>query len=223
MTNGFRLLVFDWDGTLMDSVAAIVGCMQAAARELGIEPVAEEAVRRTIGLGLADSRQAMGFDGDDALWERLVAGYRRHWAATYHERSVLFPGATETLAALGRRGYLLAVATGKSRRGLDRDLAATGLAGTFHATRTADGGCGKPHPRMLLELLAELGVGGAETLMVGDTTFDLEMAANAGTRAVAVCSGTHPRRELLEHRPLACLAGVGELASWLEAQGGTSR
>lgn len=223
MPNGFRLLVFDWDGTLMDSVASIVGCMQQAALDAGVPPVPEEVIRRTIGLGLRDTQEAMGFGEDPDLWGRLVERYRHHWFGSFRDRLLLFPGAEETVRSLHRQGYLLAVATGKSRRGLDRDLAATGLGGLFHATRTVDESFGKPHPGMLLGLLDELGARGQETLMIGDTTFDLQMATNAGTGAVAVCSGSHPREELLRHRPLACLGSVVELEDWLECRrGGTA-
>lgn len=224
MRNGFRLLVFDWDGTLMDSVATIVGCMQQAARDLQLPPVADEVIRRTIGLGLAESREAMGFAAEPELWGRVVERYRHHWQSGFRDRPILFPGAEPVLRSLHRRGYLLAVATGKSRRGLDRDLAATGLGELFHATRTVDEARSKPHPGMLLGLLDELGSRGEETLMIGDTTFDLQMAANAGTGAVAVCSGSHSRQELLGHRPLACLDSVAELEPWLEGrrQGGAA-
>lgn len=211
----YQLLVFDWDGTLMDSVAAIVACMKRASGELGLEPLCEETVRRTIGLGLEDTKAALGIAGEEELWRQVVERYRHHWFNTYRHRGMLFSGAVDTLEALDRQGYLLAVATGKSRRGLDRDLEATGLTSLFHATRTADESFSKPHPGMLLELFEELGVDGREALMVGDTTFDLEMAGNAGSRAVAVLSGSHRREELERLSPLACLADVTELTEWL--------
>lgn len=220
MRNGFRLLVFDWDGTLMDSVAAIVGCMQQATRDAELSPLPDGVIRRTIGLGLRDAQEAMGFAGEPELWRRLVELYRHHWLRTFRDRPLLFPGAAEALRSFHRQGYLLAVATGKSRRGLERDLAATGLGELFAATRTVDESFGKPHPGMLLGLLDELGARREETLMIGDTTFDLEMAANAGTGAVAVCSGSHPRAELQRQRPLACLESVAELEAWLLGRSG---
>jgi phosphoglycolate phosphatase len=208
-------LVFDWDGTLMDSVAAIVACMQQAAADLDLPPLAEERIRRTLGLGLKDCMVALGLADEEALWERLAERYRHHWFAGYRERPLLFPGAEQALLRLAAEGYLLAVATGKSRRGLDRDLESTGLAALFHATRTADEARSKPHPQMLLDLMGELGAPPGATLMVGDTTFDLEMAAAAGAAAVAVESGGHAREELLRLAPLACLATVVELPPWL--------
>jgi len=119
------------------------------------------------------------------------------------------------LEALSDEGYLLAVATGKSRRGLQHSLEQTALAGTFHATRTVDEACSKPHPQMLLDILDELGVSAGEAVMIGDTTYDLQMAQSAGTAAVAVCSGSHCRDELEQLAPLACLDRVSELREWL--------
>lgn len=212
----FDLLVFDWDGTLMDSVASIVGCIQQAALDLELGEVAEATARRTIGMDLRQAMKALGFTGDEPLWDRLVERYRHHWVTTYRDQHVLFDGAAAMLDALAERGYLLAVATGKSRRGLDRDLASTGLGGRFHATRTSDEACSKPHPQMLFDLNAELGVSPPGALVIGDTTFDLEMAANAGSPAVAVASGSFPAAELLRARPLACLEHVCHLLPWLE-------
>jgi phosphoglycolate phosphatase len=218
--NRFRLLVFDWDGTLMDSIGSIVACAHAAAAELGLPAAPEEALRAAIGLGLADTIERLlpGAAPEEA--QRMMETYRRHWLATYRHRPRLFPGAAEALAELERAGYLLALATGKGRRGLDLDLAATGLAGRFAATRTADQGLAKPHPRMLLELLDELGAGAAESLMIGDSRWDLEMAAAAGVPAVAVATGTWPREELAGYGPLATLGGVAELPAWLRGGGG---
>lgn len=215
----FHLLVFDWDGTLMDSIGSIVECARAAAAELGVAAATEEVMRTTVGLGLADTIERLlpGASADDA--RRLVEAYRRHWIATYRHRSRLFPGAAEMLAGLDDDGFLLAVATGKGRRGLDHDLDATGLAGRFAATRTADDAPSKPHPQMLLDLLEELGARPGETLMVGDSRWDLEMAANAGVPAVAVATGTWPRDKLAGYGPLATLGGVAELPDWLEGEG----
>ncbi len=215
MSAGFRLLVFDWDGTLMDSIGSIVECARAAALELGVEPAAEEVMRSAVGLGLADTIERLlpGAGPDQA--RRMVEAYRRHWVETYRERPRLYPQTAEVLDELGRSGYLLALATGKGRRGLEHDLAATGLAGRFLATRTADDAPSKPHPKMLLDLLDELGAGPAESLMIGDSRWDLEMARNAGVGSVAVATGTWPRHELAGYGPLATLGGVAELPEWL--------
>lgn len=211
----FRLVVFDWDGTLMDSIGSIVECARAAAEELGMAPAPEATLRSAVGLGLADTIERLlpGAGPDEA--RRMVEAYRRHWLSTYRHRPRLFPGTAEVLAELERAGHLLAIATGKGRRGLDLDLAATGLAGRFAATRTGDEAFSKPHPQMLLDLLEELGARPAEALMVGDSRWDLEMAASAGVAAVAVATGTWPREELAGYGPLATLGGVAELPSWL--------
>lgn len=200
----------------MDSVAAIVACMQAAADKLGLEPIPAARIRDTIGLGLHDTLDRLVPEGDDELKARVVEGYRRLWFAGFRDRPAPFPEVGETLEKLTERGHLLAVATGKGRRGLDRDFETTGLGHYFHASRTADEAFPKPHPKMLLDLLDELGARPAETLMIGDTTHDLEMAANAGVPALAVTCGSHGRGELERLSPLDCLPGIAELVRWLE-------
>lgn len=223
MSGAYRLLVFDWDGTLMDSIGSIVECARAAAIELGIEPAPEEVMRSAVGLGLADTIERLlpGAGPDEA--RRMVDAYRRHWVDTYRQRPRLYPRTAEVLDQLAREGYVLALATGKGRRGLDHDLAATGLAGRFAVTRTADEAPSKPHPRMLLDVLEELGAGPAESLMIGDSRWDLEMARNAGVGAVAVATGTWPREELAGWGPLATLGGVAELPEWLGGLGRRAR
>ena len=214
----YRLLVFDWDGTLMDSIGPIVACAHAMMEELGLEPVADEAIRATIGLGLRETMNALHPDHDEALFARMLDSYRDHWHATYRDVPVLFPGVGEALDRLAARGYLLAVATGKSRRGLDHALEQTGLAPLFHATRTVDEAFSKPHPKMLLDILEELGVQAGAAAMIGDTTHDLQMARSAGTAAIAVCNGSQGRSELAAVAPLACLGSVLELPAWLDGR-----
>lgn len=213
--NPFRLLVFDWDGTLMDSIGTIVACTQATIRELELGELPEPTIRGTIGLGLRETIDILSPGCDDALYGRILDSYRRHWASTFREMPLLFAGVDEMLGELAADGYLLAVATGKSRRGLDYALDQTGLGAVFHATRTADEAYSKPHPQMLLDILDELGVLAGETVMIGDTTYDLEMARSARTHAVGVCSGGHGREELERFGPLACLEQVVDLAPWL--------
>jgi phosphoglycolate phosphatase len=213
--RSFQLLVFDWDGTLMDSVATIVECTRATIRELGLGEPAEATIRGTVGLGLRETASALVPGCDDELYGRILACYRRHWVETYRDLSLLFPGVPDMLSDLTAAGYLLAVATGKSRRGLDHALDQTGLRQRFHATRTADEAASKPHPQMLLEILEELGVRPAAAVMVGDSIYDLQMAAGAGTRAVAVLSGAHSREELAAHAPHTLLGNVAELPRWL--------
>jgi phosphoglycolate phosphatase len=213
--NGFRLLVFDWDGTLMDSVATIVACTRAVIRELGLAEPPEETIRGTIGLGLRETVDLLCPGGGESLFGRVVDCYRRHWFATYRDQPLLFPGVEAMLRELAGEGYLLGVATGKGRRGLDYALETCGLQEVFHSTRTADEAYSKPHPQMLLDILYDLGVPPREAVMIGDTTYDLEMARSARTAGLAVLSGSHTREELERLDPLACLPSVLELPAWL--------
>lgn len=151
--------------------------------------------------------------------ERIVERIRHHWIETYRHRITLIEGAREVLEALAeRQDYQLAIATGKSRAGLDHDLAETGLGKLFLATRTADDAASKPHPQMLLDLMDELGATAPRTLMIGDTSFDLEMANNAGCAGLGVLSGSHSRAELDACQPLDVIGSVGALPSWLESR-----
>lgn len=218
MPKRFELIVFDWDGTLLDSAGAIVACIQAAAVDLGMAPPAEERARHVIGLGLSEAlRHALPELGQERHME-LADRYRHHYLARDHELP-LFQGAAELVRSLAADGYLLAVATGKSRKGLDRAFATSGLREYFHASRCADECHSKPHPQMLEELMAELGVSPGLTLMIGDTTHDLEMARNAGVGALGVTYGAHPRDALEGLSPLHCADSTAELADWLRHHG----
>jgi phosphoglycolate phosphatase len=212
-----HLLVFDWDGTLMDSVASIVACTQAVMREMALGEPGEAAIRGTVGLGLRETVDRLVPGCDDQLYGQVLACYRRHWVDTYRDLPLLFSGVVAMLEDLATGGYLLAVATGKSRRGLNHALDQTGLRPLFHATRTADEAASKPDPGMLLDILEELSVRPAAALVIGDSTYDLQMAINAGCPAVAVLSGAHGRAELEAHAPRAVLEHVGELPGWLAA------
>lgn len=214
----YNLVVFDWDGTLMDSEARIVSCLQAAASDLDVAVPSEGASREVIGLGLSEA-MAQLFPAEASLThERLALRYREHFLVLNQSRSQLFPGVRETLAALRAADYFLAVATGKSRRGLDRELEETALGSLFHATRCADETFSKPHPQMLLEVIDELGAAPAATLMVGDTEYDMQMAANAGTAALGVTYGVHAPDRLLAMGALHTLDRIDELAGWLAAE-----
>lgn len=218
MAKRFELIVFDWDGTLLDSAGAIVACIQAAAADVGMPVPAEDRARHVIGLGLGE---ALRYAVPELAVERhaeLADRYRHHYLSRDHELS-LFRGATELVRNLAADGYLLAVATGKSRKGLDRALAVSGLAECFHATRCADECHSKPHPQMLEELMDELGVSPGLTLMIGDTTHDVQMAKNAGVEALAVAYGAHPREILEELSPLHCASSITEMAEWLRRHG----
>ena len=216
MAKHYDLIVFDWDGTLMDSTAVIAGSIQAACRDLGLTVPDDEAARHVIGLGLSQALRHAVPDAPESLYEPLVERYRHHFLA--QDRAIpLFAGARETLAELHEAGYWLAVATGKSRMGLDRALESTGLKQYFHATRTADQTFSKPHPAMLLELMEELAVSAERALMIGDTTHDMQMAQNARVGAVAVGYGAHPPEQLQELNPLALVQDFAELRAWLKA------
>ena len=213
----FRLLVFDWDGTLMDSEDRIVGSAKGAMTDLGLEPRSDEAIRDIIGLGLREAMQVLYPELHPETHTALVERYRVRFLAEGGIPMPLFPGAHETLTALRREGYLLAVATGKGRRGLDHVLAESGLAPLFAATRCADETRSKPHPQMLLELMATLGTGPDETLMIGDSEYDLQMALEAGVPSLGVSYGVKDCERLLDYRPLACLDAIEELPAWLDA------
>lgn len=212
----FKLIVFDWDGTLMDSEARIVACLQAAFRDVGEPSPSRERARNIIGLGLNEAMAVLWSEAGIADRQRVVDRYRLHFLGADPTPSVLFQGVRETIDWLGKRGYLLAVATGKSRRGLNESLATTELAQAFHATRCADETLSKPNPEMLLQIMDELGVGASETLMVGDTEYDLQMAQNAGASALAVCYGVHEPERLLRLEPLDCLSSLSDMPRWLE-------
>ncbi|HXM70165.1 MAG TPA: HAD-IA family hydrolase, partial [Thermoanaerobaculia bacterium] len=213
-----KLLVFDWDGTLMDSVGSIVGCTRAVIAELGLGEADETTIRGTVGLGLRETVDTLVPGCDDALFDVVLECYRRHWVATFRDLPLLFPGVPGMLGELARSGYLLAVATGKSRRGLEHALDQTGLRGHFQATRTADDALSKPHPQMLLDILEQLGVRPRAAVMVGDSIYDLRMAANAGTHGVAVLSGAHGREELAAEAPRVLLERIDELPAWLASE-----
>lgn len=216
MAKRYDLIVFDWDGTLMDSTAVIAGSIQAACRDLGLAVPGDEAARHVIGLGLVQALRYAVPDAPESMYEPLVARYRHHFLAQ-DQAIPLFDGAHETIAALHGAGYWLAVATGKSRAGLNRALESTGMKQYFHATRTADQTLSKPDPAMLLELMDELAVSAGRALMIGDTTHDVQMAQNAGVDAVAAGYGAHPPAQLQELNPLALVKDFAELRAWLRA------
>ncbi|WP_355662245.1 HAD family hydrolase [Halomonas salifodinae] len=212
----YRLIIFDWDGTLMDSESRIVGCMQAAARDAGWGELSAESVRDIIGLGLPEAiaRMCPGIAADQA--ERLRERYTHHFVAADQAPMAFFPGVEEGIARLrGRAEQRLAVATGKSRRGLNRVFAANGSGAWFHASRTADETRSKPHPQMLEELLAELVVPVEEALMVGDTEYDLEMARALGMDRVAVTYGVHAPERLAASQPTFVAERFEALIDWL--------
>ena len=209
------MLVFDWDGTLMDSAAAIIASIQLSCQDLGLAVPTRERAAHVIGLGLKDALSYAVPELPPSDYGKLAERYKYHFMARDPDIE-LFPGVREMLIALKERGHILAVATGKSRVGLNRVLEATQLKQCFDSSRCADETHSKPHPAMLQELMQELMVAPEATLMIGDTGHDLQMAMSAGVPALAVSYGAHPRDSLTGFNPLACIDTPQELRPWLE-------
>ena len=220
MARSYQLLVFDWDGTVLDSVSAIVGCTRQTLQELAQPALPDQEIRDLIGLGLRETVEALCPGCDEHLFSQVLATYRRLWLASYNRMPSPFAGVPETLSGLKASGYLLAVATAKSRAGLRADLDRSGLAPLFDATRTVDEAPSKPNPQMVLDLLDEMGVSARDSLVIGDTVHDLQMAHNAGVTSVAVASGAQPIEVLAGEGPAACLADITTLPAWLETRHG---
>ena len=218
--DGIRLVIFDWDGTLMDSEQQIVQAMQATIQDLELEGRTDDACKNIIGLGLKEAIQCLYPGSDDLLLQEIVERYRYLWLKDEHG-SDLFAGAEETLYQLKDAGYKLAVATGKGRVGLEKVLDKTGLASVFDASRCSDETTSKPHPQMLIELLEELDIQPRHALMVGDTEYDIRMAHNAGVGPVAVSYGVHDTQRLLNLNPLVCMDHITRLSDWLTARQAT--
>jgi phosphoglycolate phosphatase len=214
----FDLIAFDWDGTLFDSTQIIVRCIQAAVRDVGGTVPTDEAASYVIGMGLMQALAHAAPDVPPEKYTELGARYRYHYMVHQDDIS-LFDGVLPMLAALKARGHKLAVATGKSRRGLDEALQAVELRGRFDGSRTADETAGKPHPRMLHELMDEFGVLPSRTLMIGDTTHDLQMAVNAACASVGVSYGAHAFAGFAVLQPRFVAHTVAELQDWLLLNG----
>ena len=207
----YQLVIFDWDGTVMDSTGRIIACMHQAGADLCLPVLEDDAVREIIGLGLPEALRTLYPGIGDRDLERMRERYAVHFVAAEASPSRLYPGARETLATLRAAGLRLAVATGKSRKGLDRVWASSGLGDSFDASRCADETHSKPHPAMVTELLTELGVAPERALVVGDTSFDLQMARDAGVDRVAVSYGAHPVDRLMNFHPLAVIDALPQL------------
>ena len=210
----FDLIAFDWDGTLFDSTAIIVRCIQAAVRDVGGTVPTDKEAAYVIGMGLMQALAHAAPDVPPEKYTELGNRYRFHYIQHQDDLS-LFDGVLPLLNYLRERGNLLAVATGKSRRGLDEALHTVQLKGVFDGSRTADQTAGKPHPLMLQELMAEFDVAPARLLMIGDTTHDLQMAVNAGCASVGVSYGAHEPDAFHALQPLAVVHSVRELHDWL--------
>lgn len=215
MSKRFDLIVFDWDGTVIDSTAQIAKSIQAASRDLALPVPSDEVARHVIGLGLDQALRYAVPDCEPHRHVDLVARYRFHFFAQEHDMP-LFAGAEELIRDLKNDGYYLAVATGKNRNGLDRSMQTSKMTHYFHVTRTADKTASKPDPTMLHEILEELEIEPERAIMIGDTTHDLQMAINAGMPALAMTHGAHPPEQLLSLKPLAMLDDFTGLRAWLE-------
>ena len=211
----FKLLIFDWDGTLMDSEARIVACVGAAVTELELPSPGADAIRNIIGLGLREAVHSLFPKADDHLHIEIAERYRRHYFSSQEVPPQLFEGARDVIEQLHQAGYLLAIATGKGRSGLNYALETTALGHYFHITRCADESFSKPHPEMLHQIIEEMGVVPRQALMIGDTEYDLQMAANANVPSLGVTYGVHSPERLLKHKPLGCVQRVTEIPLWL--------
>jgi len=212
----YKALVFDWDGTLMDSVAKIVACTQLAAKDLGLQVPPYEEAKQIIGLGLHEAMAKLFQITDEEMVQKVAERYRFHFLGDEPTEEVLFEGVYGELKKFEDQGYLLAVATGKSRRGLDHVLDKTGLRPVFHITRCADETFSKPNPQMLHEIMSFLGVDNSDTLMIGDTEYDMQMAVNAGAHGLGVTYGVHDCQHLKNHGALDCLDDLRQMSDWLD-------
>ncbi|HEY4065578.1 MAG TPA: HAD-IIIA family hydrolase [Burkholderiaceae bacterium] len=217
-SRNFDLVVFDWDGTLYDSTALITRCIQAACVDLGLPRPSDAQASYVIGMGLIEALQHAAPGLPRERYPELGARYRHHYVARQDE-IVFFDGALELLQSLKASGHRLAVATGKSRRGLDEALHSSVLHGLFDATRTADETASKPDPRMLHELMDELQIPAERTVMIGDTTHDLQLALNAGVASIGVAYGAHDHTAFAEFPTRHIAHSIADLQDWLARHG----
>jgi phosphoglycolate phosphatase len=218
MPRKYELLIFDWDGTLMDSAGHIVESIQKACVDLDIAVPTERECRQIIGLGLIQALQTLLPNLPEPDYPRLTERYRHHYLGRDVEIP-LFEGVAAGIRELRQAGYVLAVATGKSQIGLQRALDYHALGSYFSATRCADQTYSKPHPAMVLEILGELSVAPEQAIVIGDTSHDMLMAQNAGVDRLAVSYGAHEHEDLLAHDPVALLHSFGEVRQWLMKHG----
>lgn len=211
----YKLIVFDWDGTLMNSLARIASCMQAAARDLEIDPATDEQVHGVVGLALDIAIRRLHPVLEEHQVELMRQRYSHHYVAAEVSPSPFYEGIPQMLQSLSEKGTLLSVATGKSRKGLSRVFNTHGVGALFHSSRCADETRSKPEPDMLLEILDFHGLKQDQAVMVGDTEFDLEMASRAGVDSVGVTWGAHDITRLLRHNPKVCVDSVSSLSDWL--------
>lgn len=213
------LVIFDWDGTLMNSSARIVGSMQSAAVDCNLDPLKNHQIENIIGLGLPEAISILYPEAPSSVRESLSLSYSHHYVNVNTEPTPLFDGVEALLQGLENEGYLLAIATGKSRKGLNRVLKQSGLEGYFATSRCADETVSKPHPKMLLQILDELSVAPETALMIGDTEYDLEMATRANIASIGVTYGSHSLERLERHGPLCCVTNSFHLLDRIKVLG----
>lgn len=211
----YELLIFDWDGTLMDSESKIVNCFQAACVDVGVGAIEAHKVKHIIGLGLMESVQTLFPQLQEQTWKELVEAYRQHFLVSDQTAMDFFPGVLDGLGEMEQAGYLLAVATGKARRGLNRVLDQWDLHHRFVATRCSDEAYSKPHPKMLEDILEYTGLHADQAVMIGDTHYDMEMAQAIGMDRIAVSYGVHSEVLLWKYQPIECFDEFGKLKNWL--------
>ena len=216
MHKRYELVIFDWDGTLMDSTARIVSCLQQSALLAGLTMPLVDDAKQIIGLGLHEGFRVLFPNADDKDEKEMLRHYREEFVHRNNTSHELFSGVLDWLGDSRRDTLLMAVATGKSRVGLDRELTAQSMHGYFVCTRCADECFSKPHPQMLLEILSETGIDPEQAIMVGDTTFDLDMARAANIDALGLTQGAHNKKQLLNSTPVDVVTSFSEAASWLD-------
>ncbi len=211
----YKLIIFDWDGTLMDSEAKIVSCLRSSIQNLDFESRTDLQLKDIIGLGLTEAILKLYPDFTESQIQLFIDEYRDQFVDKNTTPSKLFDGAKEMLNSLKQNGLLLAIATGKGRQGLDRILLKTQLQDLFDCSRCADETLSKPEPLMLTEILNELNITVQQSLMIGDTAYDLEMANNIGMNSVAITHGVHSTERLLAYQPVTNVSCIDELQRWL--------
>ncbi|MFV2060661.1 MAG: HAD family hydrolase [Gammaproteobacteria bacterium] len=211
----YKLIIFDWDGTLMDSEAKIVSCLRSTIEHLKIEQREDLLLKDIIGLGLTEAILKLYPDFTEQQIQLFIDEYRDQFLEKDTTPSKLFEGVIEMLTGLKQKGLLLAIATGKGRNGLNRILKKTQLQDVFECSRCADETVSKPDPQMLTEILTELNISAQHSLMIGDTAYDLEMANNIGMKSIAITHGVHSRERLLAYQPITNVSCISELHQWL--------
>lgn len=215
MNNDFKLLIFDWDGTLANSAQQIIFCLRAAIQELGLPMPEPEMLQQTVGRTIIDATHFLFPDLSYEKCLQVQVIYRYHFFKIEAYNAPLFPGVRQLLQDLQLAGYEMAIATSKGRKGLNKSLNVHQLESFFSITRTIDEAHAKPHPQMLLDILEFLNIESSQALMIGDSVYDLQMAKNANIAGVAVASGANSADLLLQEQPLKCLSEVKELSTWL--------